>query len=93
MNRFDPAESSSMAAIARDYTVVLSPGEPDEGGFCVTVPALPEIATQGETVEEALEMARDAIALSLVYRRDKGLPIPDDAPPRVEHIHVTIEAA
>jgi predicted RNase H-like HicB family nuclease len=40
--------------------------EPDElGGFTVLVPSLPGVVTQGESVEEALENARDAIALTL----------------------------
>ncbi len=80
-----------MGPIARHYTVVLVPE--DEGGFSVTVPALPEIATQGEAVEDALAMARDAIALSLAYRRDEGLPIPEDAEPQVQRVHVSIDAA
>jgi len=77
--------------IVRDYTVVLNPEA--DGGFSVTVPALPEIATQGEALEDALAMARDAIELSLAYRRDEGLPIPEDAAPQVERVHVSIEAA
>ncbi len=32
----------------RTYTVVLDP-DPDEGGYTVTVPALPGCITQGET--------------------------------------------
>jgi len=32
-----------------------------EGGFSVFVPAIPEICTFGETLEEAREMAEDAI--------------------------------
>lgn len=81
-----------MAPIVRDYTVVLTP-EPEAGGYSVTVPALPEIATQGETREEALAMARDAIELSLEYRRDEGLPIPDDVAPIEQRLHVEISAA
>ena len=50
-----------------DVTVVLEP-QP-KGGFSVTVPALPEVATQGESEEEALKMAEDAIRLVLEYRR------------------------
>src|SRR5471032_1798526 len=46
------------------YTVVI---EPDDGAFSVIVPAFPEISTFGETHESALEMARDAIRLSLEY--------------------------
>ncbi len=76
-----------MAEIVREYTVVLSPEE--EGGFSVTVPVLPEIATQGEDIEEALAIARDAIELSLAYRRDEGLPIPEDAA-QVQRVNVSI---
>lgn len=41
--------------------------EPDDevGGFNVTVPALPGCFTQGETVEQAIERAKDAIAIYL----------------------------
>ncbi len=47
------------------YAVVLEPCPPKEGGgFTVTVPALPEIVTQGDTLDNALFMARVAIRLS-----------------------------
>ncbi|HZW53291.1 MAG TPA: type II toxin-antitoxin system HicB family antitoxin [Candidatus Elarobacter sp.] len=42
------------------YAVVLEP-EP-EGGYSVSVPALPEAHTQGETIEEALADAREVAA-------------------------------
>ena len=45
----------------REYTVVLIP-EPEEGGYSVIVPALPGCVTQGDTIEEAIAMAQDAIA-------------------------------
>jgi antitoxin HicB len=35
------------------------------GGYTVTVPALPVVVTQGETVDECLERAREAIALHI----------------------------
>ncbi len=60
-----------MAALR--YAVLL---EPDEDVFRVIVPAFPEIHTFGESVEDALEMARDAIGLSIEYRRDAGMDIP-----------------
>jgi len=41
------------------YTTLFEPLP--EGGFNVLVPAIPEICTYGETLEEAREMARDAI--------------------------------
>lgn len=69
-----------------DFTVVLEP-QP-EGGFSVSVPALPEVATEGESEEEALKMAEDAIRLVLDYRREHGLPIPRDASPTVRKVTI-----
>jgi antitoxin HicB len=52
----------------QSYAVILEP-QP-EGGFTVRVPALPEVVTEGESVGEALTMARDAIELVLAHRRE-----------------------
>lgn len=69
-----------------DFTVVLEP-QP-EGGFTVSVPALPEVVTEGETEDEALKMAEEAIRLVLDYRRDHGLPVPSDASPKIRKVTV-----
>jgi predicted RNase H-like HicB family nuclease len=42
------------------YEVVLHP-DAEEGGFCVACPTLPGCDSQGDTVDEALEMIKDAI--------------------------------
>jgi len=60
-----------------EYTILLDPDE-EAGGYTVTVPALPGIATQGDTFEEAIEMARDAIALYLEDLIADGEPIPTE---------------
>lgn len=60
------------------YTVLIVPGEPDEVGYWVKVPALPGCVTQGETVEEALTNAREAIEAYILSLRDRGLPIPEE---------------
>jgi antitoxin HicB len=44
---------------SREYELVLIPE--GEGGYSVTVPALPGCVSQGETREEALAMIREAI--------------------------------
>lgn len=73
-----------------EYTVLLDPDE-ESGGYTVTVPALPGIVTQGDTVEEALEMARDAIALYLEDLQADGEPIPTEhVPPQL--VRVTVAA-
>lgn len=47
----------------REYQVVFQ--EETEGGFSVWVPDLPGCASQGETLEEALENIKEAIELYL----------------------------
>ncbi len=48
-----------------------------EGGFQVIVPALPGIVTYGRSVEEAREMATDAIACHLqgLLKDNEEIPI------------------
>ena len=58
------------------YTVIFEPAE--EGGFVVRVPALPGCYTQGETLEEAKEMAKEAIALHLETLKANNFPIPTE---------------
>jgi len=48
----------------RTYTIVLDP-DPDEGGYTVTVLALPGCITQGETVERCRDRAQEAIAVHI----------------------------
>ena len=49
-----------------------------EGGFQVIVPALPTIVTYGRTLEEAREMAKDAIVCHLRGLLKDNEEIPDD---------------
>lgn len=55
------------------YTVVIEPQEPS--GYFVSVPALPGCFSQGETVEEAFEMIKDAIDGYLSVAEEEGVPI------------------
>lgn len=51
--------------------------EPDpDGGYTVSVPALPGCITYGETLEEARKMAREAIELYLEDLADNNEEIP-----------------
>jgi predicted RNase H-like HicB family nuclease len=68
------------------FTVVLEPAE--EGGFVVTVPALPEVGTQGDTYDEAMANAREAIELVIEDRLSRGEAIPPDVQPQIERITV-----
>ncbi len=42
------------------------------------VPALPEICTEGDTEDEALAMAKDAIELVIESRLERGEPVPKE---------------
>jgi len=52
----------------------------EEEGYIVSCPALPGCVTQGETVEEALDMIKDAIAGYIASLKKHGEPIPRGAP-------------
>lgn len=75
------------------YTVVLHP-EPEDGGYSVTVPALPGCLAQGETIEEAISMAREAIAAHIEGLIEDGEPVPEeDVPPEIRTVTVEGPAA
>lgn len=59
---------------AYNYTVVFEAAP--EGGYVVHVPALPGLVTQGETIEEARAMAKDAIEGYLAVLKEDGEEIP-----------------
>ncbi len=60
------------------YTIIIEPAE--EGGYVVHVPALNGIATQGETWDETILMAREAIAGYLEVTAMHGGKVPEDTP-------------
>ena len=47
-----------------------------EGGYTVTCPALPELLTEGDTLEEAVDNVRDALAAVVELYQDLGKPLP-----------------
>ena len=75
----------------RRYTILLE-RDPEDGSYTVTVPALPGVVTQGRDLQDAIEMARDAIRCHIDGLLKDGLPIPDeDEPPQV--LTVDVDAA
>jgi antitoxin HicB len=74
-----PPQHDSIAFMAKaryHYNIMLRP-EP-EGGYAALVPALPGCVTYGRTVDEAKEMAEDAISGYIVSLRKHKDPIPTD---------------
>ena len=60
----------------RTYSIVLDPDA--EAGYTVMVPALPGCVTQGETVDDSVANAREAIELYLETLASTGQPIPEE---------------
>lgn len=65
-----------MAKARYHYNIMLRP-EP-EGGYTALVPALPGCVTYGRTLDEAREMAKDAISGCIASLRKHKDPIPAD---------------
>ncbi|MCX6256424.1 MAG: type II toxin-antitoxin system HicB family antitoxin [Bacteroidia bacterium] len=59
------------------YRILLN-REP-EGGYTVNVPSLPGCITYGETIDEAISMAREAIEIYIESLVEHNEPIPDEA--------------
>ena len=58
--------------------VIIKPDPEDPGFFNVSVPSLPGCHTQGRSVEEAVEMAKDAIRCWVEGALDSGMEVPPD---------------
>lgn len=60
----------------RRYTAIISRDE--EGRYVASVPALPGCNTEGDTLEEAIANAREAIEGCLLALQDLGRPVPEE---------------
>ncbi|WP_302789524.1 type II toxin-antitoxin system HicB family antitoxin [Hafnia paralvei] len=54
--------------------------EPDSGGFFVSFPDIPEALTQGDSREDALSMALDALvtAFEFYFEDNRKVPLPSE---------------
>jgi antitoxin HicB len=72
----------------RRYTVLLLP-ESEESGYSVIRPSLPGWVTQGETVDEALANAREAVAGHVASLAELGAEVPEeDIPPAIVSLEI-----
>lgn len=92
MTRRQPKPRTRHVSDERGYTVIYE--RLLEGGYQVLVPALPGIVTYGRTIEEAREMAEDAIRCHLRALMKDGEEIPTDPfasqQPITEELRVTV---
>lgn len=80
------AERYGVLVSALRFNVVYE--DAGEGWVYAHVAELPEVQTQGETLERAREMVRDAITLVLEERTSRGEAIPDTGWALVESVEI-----
>jgi predicted RNase H-like HicB family nuclease len=68
-----PRKQTQYTVTDGKLVLLLEPAE--EGGFTVTSPFIPGLVTEAETLQEAFEMAEDAVA-ELQTARDMPRPQP-----------------
>lgn len=89
------AQKETITTNEYTYTAVFEPAV--EGGYTVTVPALPGVVTEAETLEEAREMVADAIQCYLESLQKDNLPLPQSdtgtAAPVAEKVKVQLKIA
>lgn len=61
----------------RKYTIILEP-DTEEGGYTVIVPTLPSCITQGDTVQECIERAQEAIMGYIESLINAGEAVPEE---------------
>ena len=69
-----PQFANTIQVIKQSITYELIPAE--EGGYVVTVLDYPSCSTQGETIDEALSNAEDALLACLLVDKEQGFTIP-----------------
>ena len=62
-----------------DYKVPLLLTPQAEGGYTVTSPLLPELLTEGDSMAEALENVKDALAAVIEIYQGQGRSLPQTA--------------
>jgi antitoxin HicB len=67
------------------YKLPLIFEEQPEGGYTVTCPLLPELITEGDTVQEAIVNAGDALTAVIELYEDMGRPLPAFLRPLLAH--------
>lgn len=64
-----------------------------EGGYVVTCPVLPELITEGDTIDEAVSNANDALAAIIEMYEDLKRPLPPVLQPTQDNTPIWLETA
>lgn len=78
-NETDERADEAMSVYEHPLTLEPQP----EGGYVVKSPLLPELVTEGETVEDAIRNANDALEALIEGFETLGRPLPGAFPTRL----------
>jgi antitoxin HicB len=81
----------AISAMVYKLPLVLDP-QP-EGGYVVTCPVLPELITEGDTIDEAIANANDALAALIEMYEDLKRPLPSVLQPAKDGSPIWLETA
>lgn len=86
-------ECAIIAFVKLSYSIILDP-DPNRG-YTVRVPRLPGCVTEGDTLDEAVTNAHEAILAYLLSLRDDGEPVPppDAGGIQIRAVEVDLDAA
>ncbi|MER2172478.1 MAG: type II toxin-antitoxin system HicB family antitoxin [Psychrobacillus psychrodurans] len=70
------------------FPALFEAGDEDEQGYTVSFPDLQGCITEGDTLEEAIHMAKDALAGYLLTSEEDGDKIPAASNLRIESFHL-----
>jgi len=73
-----------------EYTILVYKAE--EGGFWAEVPALPGCYSQGETIEETMENAKEAIEAHLLALKEEREEVPTEEEFVIGRVKVGVSA-
>jgi antitoxin HicB len=77
--------------MAQVYKIPLVLTPQPEGGFTVTSPVLPELVSEGDTVEEALDHVKDALRAVVETYEDLGRPLPPNLSQDAQHAPIAFD--
>ncbi|MCC7187935.1 MAG: type II toxin-antitoxin system HicB family antitoxin [Anaerolineales bacterium] len=77
--------------MSRIYKLPLVLDPQPEGGYVVTCPVLPELITEGEDVQDALQNANDALAAIVDALKQLNKPLPPALQPAQEDMPLWVE--
>lgn len=63
-----------------EYKIPLVLTPQPEGGYTVTSPLLPELVTEGDSLDESLENVKDAFSAVMELYQELGRSLPENVP-------------